>query len=199
MVDVIEEKVLDDLFMVRQDGFESLFVKKYGEPEEIIQVEKVEQEFIDMIKDLIQDEKMQEQIIKKFYDFKETMRGEQCFWMKPYYELGFTDGINLNKEIAEFQKPLSKDEINETFFNQYSYCVTEYLGTRVENKEIIDEMDEIKKKYPKIKEFIEDGVTADLSKEEQQALLEYIKLQDDIARAEKTELFKLGMKEGILF
>lgn len=68
---------------------------------------------------------------------------------------------------------------------------------RKDYKQIKDKMREIKNKYANVRLFIEDRVvTANLTKEELKAVLEYINLDDEIERIEKIETFKWGLKEG---
>ena len=68
---------------------------------------------------------------------------------------------------------------------------------RKDYKQIKDKMREIKNKYANVRLFIEDRVvTANLTKEELKAVLEYINLDDEIERIEKIETSKLGLKEG---
>lgn len=68
---------------------------------------------------------------------------------------------------------------------------------RKDYKQIKDKMREIKNKYANVRLFIEDRVvTANLTKEELKAVLEYINLDDEIERIEKIETFKFGLKEG---
>ena len=68
---------------------------------------------------------------------------------------------------------------------------------RKDYKQIKDKMREIKNKYANVRLFIEDRVvTANLTKEELKAVLEYINLDDEIERIEKIETFKLGLREG---
>ncbi len=68
---------------------------------------------------------------------------------------------------------------------------------RKDYKQIKDKMREIKNKYANVRLFIEDRVvTANLTKEELKAVLEYINLDDEIERIEKIETFKLGLKKG---
>ncbi len=67
---------------------------------------------------------------------------------------------------------------------------------RKDYKTITDKMTKIKNKYPNVRIFIEDRMAIELTKEELQAVLEYISLDDDIEKIEKIETFKLGLKEG---
>ena len=65
---------------------------------------------------------------------------------------------------------------------------------RKDYKQIKDKMREIKNKYANVRLFIEDRVvTANLTKEELKAVLEYINLDDEIERIEKIETFKLWL------
>lgn len=101
MEELIEDCVLDDLFETRTDGFQAVFLKENGKPEEIEETEQVENELEDMIKNLIQDEEIREQILEKLEEFADSKIGELCFWNKEYYKLGAKDGVNLKKEISQ--------------------------------------------------------------------------------------------------
>ena len=97
MNEIVENEVLEDLFNARSDGFQARFVKEYGKTDEMKKVEESENELIDMIKSNIENEKIQKQVIKQFYEFTDDMTAVECFWMKQYYKLGFTDRISLKK------------------------------------------------------------------------------------------------------
>ncbi len=98
MEEVIEDCVLDDLFETRTDGFQGVFLKENGKAEEIIEVEQVENELEDMIKNLIQDEEIREKMLEKLEEFVDSKIGELCFWNKEYYKLGVRDGIELKED-----------------------------------------------------------------------------------------------------
>ena len=97
MDEKVENKVLEDLFNARSDGFQAYFVKENGETDEMKKVEESENKLIDMIKSNINNEKIQKQIIDQFYEVTDNMIVVECFWMKQYYKLGFTDRISLKK------------------------------------------------------------------------------------------------------
>lgn len=82
MEELIEDCVLDDLFETRTDGFQGVFLKENGKAEEIEEVEQVENELDNMIKELIQDEKIQEQILEKLEQFTDSKIGESCFGIR---------------------------------------------------------------------------------------------------------------------
>ena len=75
-----------------------MFLKENGKLEEIEEAEQVENELVDMIKDLIQDEKIRDQILEKLEDFADSKIGELCFWNKEYYKFGVKDGIVLKED-----------------------------------------------------------------------------------------------------
>ena len=107
---------------------------------------------------------------------------------------------------VNFFKDKENDKIQEnSFFYQYTDSIMQFLEDnryniwqkRKDYKQIKDKMREIKNKYANVRLFIEDRVvTANLTKEELKAVLEYINLDDEIERIEKIETFKLGLKEG---
>lgn len=99
MEELIEDCVLDDLFETRTDGFQVVFLKENGKPEEIEEAEQVENELEDMIKNLIQDEEIREQILEKLEEFADSKIGELCFWNKEYYNFGVRDGVRFKKEV----------------------------------------------------------------------------------------------------
>lgn len=98
MEELIKDCVLDDLFETRTDGFHSIFLKENGKPEEIEEAEQVEDELEDMIKKLVEDEEIREQILEKLEEFANSQIGELCFWNKEYYKFGVKDGIVLKED-----------------------------------------------------------------------------------------------------
>lgn len=68
---------------------------------------------------------------------------------------------------------------------------------RADYKEKMKLIQEIMKKYPKLRAFIEDEEIEELSKEEVEKLLEISTIQSEISNIENEEIFKLGIKNGI--
>lgn len=97
MEELIEDCVLDDLFDVRTDGFQSVFLKENGKLEEIEEAEQIENELEELIKELIQDEKIRGKILEKLEEFVDSKIGELCFWNREYYKFGVRDGVRLKK------------------------------------------------------------------------------------------------------
>lgn len=128
--------------------------------------------------------------------------GEMCFWYKPYYKIGFIDGISLKKQIKEEKNINKKEEeiiiyknINEIsdFFEEQKY---ENLKQNKEYTKIAKKIEEIKRKIPKIRDFLENDEITEFSKEEIKSILKIIELNNHRAMYEAEEMFKIGLREG---
>ena len=208
--EIFENQVLNELYETRGDGLECLYTKMYGEPEEIKETKQAKKELENLMKKLVKDEENRKELWLKLDRFEGCLSGEMSFWDKQYYKLGFLDKLFLKREIEEtktrFFKNKENNKIQEnSFFYRYIDSVMQFLEDnryniwqkRKDYKQIKDKMREIKNKYANVRLFIEDRVvTANLTKEELKAVLEYINLDDEIERIEKIETFKLGLKEG---
>lgn len=207
--EIFENQILNDIYETRGDGLECVYIRMYGKPEEVLNCEKVEDEFRLLAKQTIKDEEIKKQILYKFNQFQDALLGEMTLWDKQYYKLGFLDGIYLKKEIRDIKKILSNykttDNKNENdFFYKYIDSILQFIEDnrfsiwrkRKDYKKLKNKMSEIKDKYPNIRTFVEDRVLVELNREELKALLQYIDLDDKIKTIEKVETFKLGLKEG---
>ena len=130
-----------------------------------------------------------------------------CFWDKKYYKLGFVDGFYIKKEIREnkIEFPSRKNNINEdTFFNNcyddfidyFERKKSENLFIRDDYKELTKKMQEIKNKFPRTRDFIEDEEINELTTDEMKALLEIIRINGQLEALEIEEAFKTGIKEA---
>ncbi len=202
--ELFESQVLNDLYETRGDGLQCLYISMYGKTEEITEVENAKKELENLMYELVKDKEKQKQLWLKLDRFEGAMSGESSFWNKQYYKLGFLDRIYLKKEIEETQKNKVDDINKNSFFHKYIDSIMQFLEDnrfntwrkRKDYKTITDKMTKIKNKYPNVRIFIEDRMAIELTKEELQAVLEYISLDDDIEKIEKIETFKLGLKEG---
>ncbi len=110
MEEFLKDKVLDDLFLIRSDGFESVFVKTYGKSEEIIELEKANEELTSIIEKLVQDEKIKNQILEKLKELMEAIQEDGWFWKKQFYKLGFIDGKSFKNEEEKESSIIEKNE-----------------------------------------------------------------------------------------
>ena len=202
--ELFENQILNDIYETRGDGLQCLYISMYGKTEEITEVENAKKELENLMYELVKDKEKQKQLWLKLDRFEGAMSGESSFWNKQYYKLGFLDRIYLKKEIEETQKNKVDDINKNSFFHKYIDSIMQFLEDnrfntwrkRKDYKTITDKMTKIKNKYPNVRIFIEDRMAIELTKEELQAVLEYISLDDDIEKIEKIETFKLGLKEG---
>ncbi len=201
MRDLFESKILDNLYEIREEFFAS-YKKKYGQPKEEKKSEQAEDELINFIKKFIKDENTMKELFEKINKFEGYALDEMCFWHKPYYKLGFIDGMTLKKEIKEGKiiENTSNDSIILQNINEISDYFEEQkcknLKKNEEYNRIRYEIEEIIKKFPKVRKFFEDNEIEELTKEDMKAILDITKLQNDRAMYEANEMLKIGLQEG---
>ena len=201
MEDLYENKILDDLYEIRE-GFITSYKKKYGELEETKKAEQAEDELVNFMKKFIKDENTMKELFEKINKFEGYALDEMCFWHKPYYKLGFIDGMKLKKEIREGKviENTSNDSIILQNINEISdYFEEQKYRNLKKNKEydkIRHKIEEIKNKYPRVREFFEDDKIEQLTKKEMKAILDITELQNDRAMYEADEMLKIGLREG---
>lgn len=199
--ELFENQVLNDIYEARGDGFQCLYIRMYGEPEEIKETKQAKKELEDLMYELVKDKKKQKQLWLKLDEFEGAMSGESSFWNKQHYKLGFLDKIYLKKEIKDNNRKFVNDNaesLEDTLIYKSMYFIKEMLGVNLWNikkyKEIEHKMSEIKEEYPNVREFIEENEIVNFTKKEVKALSEYLKLADDMKDIEFLETFKLGLK-----
>ena len=200
--ELFENQVLNDIYETRGDGLDGLYIRMYGEPEEIKETKQAKKELENLMNELVKDKEKQKQLWLKLDRFEGAMSGESSFWNKQYYKLGFLDRIYLKKEIADSNKKFVNSNIKDlkdTFIYRNMHCIKEMLGSSIWNrkdyKDIVHKMSKIKEDYPNVMNFIERSEIIELNKNEIKALSEYLKLADDIQDIELVETFKLGLKD----
>ncbi len=203
--ELFENQVLNDIYETRGDGLDGLYIRMYGEPEEIKETKQAKKELENLMYELVKDKEKQKQLWLKLDRFEGAMSGESSFWNKQYYKLGFLDRIYLKKEIADNSKKFVNSNIEDlqnTFIYRNMHCIKEMLGASIWNrkdyKNIVHKMSKIKEDYPNVMNFIERSEIVELNKKEIKALSEYLKLADDIQDIELVETFKLGLKDSSL-
>lgn len=206
MEEMFENKVLDDLYEVRRDGFESIFINHYGESEEIQKSRTSENELTGVIEKLIQNEIAKKEILEKLEEYKDDLLGKMCFWEQQYYKLGFVNGIYFKKEMKEQKETFANDNLEnnvkvDSFFhkckdNLMEFMAAEIWKNRKDYKEIVNKMNQIKTQYSNVRIFLEDRQAIELTSEELNAVINYISLKEKIEDIEKIEMFKLGLKES---
>ena len=109
--ELFENQVLNDIYETRGDGLDGLYIRMYGEPEEIKETKQAKKELENLMNELVKDKEKQKQLWLKLDRFEGAMSGESSFWNKQYYKLGFLDRIYLKKEIADSNKKFVNSNI----------------------------------------------------------------------------------------
>lgn len=207
MEDLLKEPILEQLFKARKEKFEYYIVNTDEEyKQDTEKIIKVQDDIKEQLKKAIGDGKAIKEIKEKFTELEIAMSAEIYDWSINYYKLGFYDGINFRKLLREYKQKEDKKAEQESFLYRYmEYFIdfieegkTARLKEREDYQKALLEIEEIKEKYPKVREFLEDDKISDFNKEENGAILKIIKLNNDATSIEVEEVFKLGIKEGTL-
>lgn len=200
----IETKILDDLYEIREGDVETQYLKKYGKPKVEKNADKSEKELTEFMQKFIKEKKDLEELFKKINNYELATMSEMCFWHKPYYKQGFIDGMNLKKEAID-ENIIGKSLDNSIIYKHISEIVDfvedqKYKNLKANDRynEIIKEIEEIKNKHVKVRDFLEDDEIKELNAEELKAILDIIELQNEISMLENEEMFKIGLQEGKL-
>jgi len=191
MEDVLENKILQELYETRKTKFETNFVKKMGSIKEIQASQKMEENLNNILKRTIKNADELEKVLDSFEDFKMAEIEELGFWNEQFYRLGFMDAIKLKSELqntkSKFIEEFLEQYIEEMRYN-YWYKISDY-------KKLLEEISNIKNKYPNVLNFFENDEICELSIDELNAIHKIIGLNKHIEELEKIELFKCGIKE----
>ena len=201
MEKMFDNKILDELYEIRGDRFVRVYINKYGKPEKSKKAEKAEVELVNFMKKYIKDENDMKELFEKINKFESYTLDEMCFFHKSYYKLGFIDGISLKNQIEE---KITYNNCEESIIYQNINEITDYfeekkysnLKRNEEYKIVLKEIEKIKKKFPKVRSFLEDDEIAEFTQEEMKEILNIIGLYNDRAMYEENEMFKIGLSEG---
>ena len=197
-----ENKILDNLYEVREGEVEKRYISKYGKPPKSKKTEKAEEELVNFMKKFIKDEKEIKNLYGKLNKFELCTMGELCFWYKPYYKTGFIDAISLNKQIKEEKNAdniSNEDSIYNKFDDIWDYVdKTKYnnLKSNEYYNNIKKELIDIYSKYPRVEKFIYDEKIEEFTPEEMKAILKVISLYNERFTIEAEEMFKIGVRTG---
>lgn len=197
-----ENKILDNLYEIREGEVEKRYISKYGKPPKSKKTEKAEEELVNFMKKFIKDEKEIKNLYGKLNKFELCAMDELCFWYKPYYKTGFIDAISLNKQIKEEKNAdniSNEDSIYDKFDDIWDY-VDKTKHNNLKSNEyynsIKTELIDIYSKYPRVEQFIYDEKIEEFTPEEMKAILKVISLYNDRFTIEAEEMFKIGVKTG---
>ena len=199
MKELYESELLDEIFEARQEQFIEIFGGI--ERNEIKNANLLYDRTRDEIEDRLKGKKGKSKIMDLIEQLDCSWLDKESYWSREYYKLGFCDAYNLKVEVKKGISNLSiKMDIlsldYDSFFELFEMYKTNRLYKSKEYKALEEELRKIKIKYPKVREFIEDGKTGKFTPSEQEAILMVRKLEGGMDMLEKKEAFKLGMSEG---
>lgn len=197
-----KSKIFDDLFEIRGQGLIRNYTKQKGKPKSSKKAEKTEEQLVEFMKKFIKNEKDMKKLFEKINNFESDVLDEMCFWHKPYYKLGFIDGMNFKKEIVE-EKVIDNVDNEDSIYNVVD-DIWDYIdkvkSTNLKaNNEYIKatkRLAEIKEKYPKVMDFYDNNKITEFTQEEMKAILEIKELYDTRNMLDSEEMFKIGLRQG---
>lgn len=207
MISKLEDGVLDELYDERSEKFEEYINNKFSEDIEKIGTAEEIKNLQEFVNELFKNDEV---IIKKINTLirkiETALFSEVDFWCRKYYKLGFCDANILKREVKDYAN-MNNDIDRKSFFDDYSDDFFEYvedykrncLMKKPEYKKLIKKIRMLKEKNSKVTELVEDGKVETLSVKELKVMQKLLKLNRDIDIIEQKELFRLGMKEILVY
>lgn len=195
--EVLKMPIIDELYNGRCDEYET--EKMNNEKGGKRYISKIVKSFDKILKIADNNEKINnelESIYKEFLNYS-------VFWSKEYYKLGIVDGIKLNNEINSVEINKKMKDYTTSFINDYNDDFNDFMEDfkiKVLYKdkrydEIRKEINNLKNKYPKVLDYLENNKITEFTTEEKKVILEIIKLEDMRNAIEVKEAFALGIRE----
>ena len=195
---LINTNILEELYEKECEEFEDFIVNENKERRKFNEEILIAEELREIVKSGFSESKIKNFEIK-FEQYLETKFKEYEYWTKEFFKLGIINGIRLKNDILNVISNKKQD-----FLSYYCNGFTEYLETtKIDNiinskeyKILRKRMTEIKEKYPRVMEFLEDkDIIENPTKEEQKAIFDILDITEEMAILEEKEIFKMGMRE----
>lgn len=198
-----ERNILDELYEAKSNEFGDNILKEMKKQNKDFESLKIEEKLTKKIKENVNDESKQNEILSLLNEFENKEGSEADFWNKMYYKLGAYDCTGMKNIIEEKQYMEDKT----IFFDKYSDDFCDYLNTNrikilkrnKEYKNLVNKIEKIKEENPNVRTFFEDKEAVELTDTELNAVLDILEIEGDMETIEATEIFKLGAKEMLLF
>lgn len=198
-----ERNILDELYEAKSNEFGDNILKEMKKQNKEFESLKIEEKLTNKIKENVNDESKQNEILSLLNEFENKEGSEADFWNKMYYKLGAYDCTGMKNIIEEKQYMEDKT----IFFDKYSDDFCDYLNTNrikilkrnKEYKNLVNKIEKIKEENPNVRTFFEDKEAVELTDTELNAVLDILEIEGDMETIEATEIFKLGAKEMLLF
>ena len=95
MEEIFENKILDELYEIREGKVENRYLEKYGEGKVEKRANEAENELVEFMKKFIKEEKNMQEFFDKVNNYELATMSAMCCWYKAYYKVGFIDGISF--------------------------------------------------------------------------------------------------------
>lgn len=194
----MENSIICELFNARCDDFESSIMKKEKDCNKDLDV--ITKTFDDILQ--IVPENTNKIISQKLEYIYKNILTHSTFWNQKYYRFGIKDGIKLKQELKTDLRERKAEEEHFIFdydadFNDFMENYT--INILYKNKEYDKArkgISRILEDYPKVRDFYEDNKLSDFNKDELNAILELIRLEDIQNIIEVRGAFYLGMTQN---
>jgi len=199
MEDLFNVPILEELYDSRCENFETYIMKKSNDSQ--MKLSKITDNFEEVLKIIpTEKKKMINDLLEKSY---KDMLDFSTYWGKQYYKLGILDGKRLKTELKENKKII---EYDESFINDYSSDFDDFferykrkeLRKDGRYREILSKISKLKDKNPNILNYLENNEIKEFTKDEIEALLEIINLNEERVAMEIKGVFRLGIREANL-
>ena len=204
----LERNILDELYELKGDEFADNILKEMSKQKKELGSLAIEEKLTEKIKEVVTDEKKQNEILNLLNKFELATGDDDDFWNKMYYKLGAYDCIRMSEVVKTEVKEEKKEiETKTVFFDEYSDDFYDYLNTNrvrmlkenAEYKELEVKREKVKADNPNIRAIFEDKEAVQLTEDEVKAVLDMLEIEGDINTIETIENFKLGAREMLLF
>ena len=197
----LKRTILDELYEAKSDEFAQNLQEEMNKKTKSF---LVEEQLTNKIVEVIKDENLQKEMLKKLNEFEMEVAKEHDFWNKMFYKLGVYNCTEM-KEILLNRIDTRGD--TKTFFDEYTDDFLDYLEVNRmkivrENaayKELENKISKIKADNPNVRTFLEEKEAVPLTDVEQNAVLDILEIQDKMDIIEMKEVFKLGSREMFVF
>ena len=208
MKNFFKRNILDDMYELKGDEFADNILKEMSKQKKELESLAIEEKLTEKIKEVVTDEKKQNEILNLLNKFELATGDDDDFWNKMYYKLGAYDCIRMSEVVKTEVKEEKKEiETKTVFFDEYSDDFYDYLNTNrvrmlkenAEYKELEVKREKVKADNPNIRAIFEDKEAVQLTEDEVKAVLDMLEIEGDINTIETIENFKLGAREMLLF
>ena len=204
----LERNILDELYELKGDEFADNILKEMSKQKKELESLAIEEKLTEKIKEVVTDEKKQNEILNLLNKFELATGDDDDFWNKMYYKLGAYDCARMSEVVKTEVKEEKKEiETKTVFFDEYSDDFYDYLNTNrvrmlkenAEYKELEVKREKVKADNPNIRAIFEDKEAVQLTEDEVKAVLDMLEIEGEINTIETIENFKLGAREMLLF